>query len=114
MRDGQFELKLGRDNDLVLRCTPHALRNIEKKHGGIRAVLEKLYLVEWSVIVDVVRAGLIGDPNEKALNQETLEDEIFKAGIMSLIDPLTEYVMMLGNGGKREEKPKPGQDEGNE
>lgn len=97
MRQGIFELQLN-ENVYSLRCTPAALRFVENKHGGIRNVLQKLYLVEFQTMVDLVTAGLLGGPE---FNKSILEEEIFKHGILELSVTLIDYVNLLGSGGKQ-------------
>lgn len=107
MKQGEFELALG-ENALKLRCTPAALRAIETNHGGIRAVIQKVFNVEFSTIQSIVEAGLIGGP---AYDKATLEQEIFDAGIVDLSIPIVEYITLLGAGGKPsvEEEPAKGE-----
>lgn len=104
---GEFELTLG-ENTLTLRCTPLALKNVETKHGGIRAVTQQLYDVNFQLIKDLIEAGLQGG---QSYDKKTLEQEIFDAGVMNLVEPMMEYLMLLGNGGKppTEEEPKEGE-----
>lgn len=95
-KQGEYELKLN-ENLLVLRCTPAALRYVETKHGGYRAQMQKLFMVEYSIIVDLIEAGLIGG---KEYDKAVLEEEVFKAGTLNLVEPLSEYLGLLVNGGK--------------
>lgn len=108
MKQGEFDLKLG-EYDLKLRCSPLALRAIETKHGGIRAVTQSLYDVNFRLIQDMIEAGLQG--GARTIDKEGLEREIFDAGVMNLVEPMMEYLMLLGNGGKppTEEEPKEGE-----
>jgi hypothetical protein len=95
MKQGEFKLTLGED-ELLLRCTPHALRTVLTKHGGIRAVMQKLYLVEFDIMFDLIASGL----GETKFDKNNLEENIFLAGIINLVEQLTEFVDLLGNGGK--------------
>lgn len=96
MRQGEFALNLN-ENVIPLRCTPAALRFAENKHGGIRNLLQKIYMVEYQTMLDIIEAGLIGAPH---YDKELLAEEVFKHGTMNLIVPLTDYINLLGNGGK--------------
>lgn len=109
-RLGVFELSLNGDDPLKLRCTPHALRFIEKKHGGLRLVIQKITFVEFQTMLDLIDAGLAGG---MAYDKKVLEEEVFKHGLYNLIVPLTDYINLLGNGGQppqdEKEAPKEGE-----
>ncbi len=102
MKQGEFKLTLG-ENNLTLRCTPAALRAIETDHGGLRNVFSKLYQVEFKTIKDIIKAGLIGGLK---YDESVLEQEIFDHGLIDLLEPLTEFLNLLGNGGRPPEKKK--------
>lgn len=103
MKDGEFPIKIA-DDELVLRATPHVLRTILSKYGGIRQVLQKIYMIEEEAIYDVIVAALSGpDPNgvQRAKNwKSVVRDNIFEHGILDLVDPLTTFVTFLANGGR--------------
>jgi len=107
MKDGEFTIKLAEDN-LLLRATPHALRTILTKYGGVKNVLQKIYLIEEEVMFDIIVAALSGpDPDgiPKLRNwKEVIRENIFSHGIINLVDPMTEYVMLLANGGRHAKK----------
>lgn len=105
MKPGQLKFQLDEDI-VVLKATPHALRTILSKHGGMRNAIQKVYMMEVDIMEDIIEAGLA--PIE--IQKDTLRENVFKSGIINLIDPLTEYLMLLANGGKQPEEPKKGDD----
>ena len=106
MKDGEYPITICED-ELVLRASPHVLRTILTKHSGIRQVLQKIYMIEEEAIFDVLSAAL-SDPADTARNpkargwKEILRENIFKHGILNLVEPTTGFVTFLANGGKHE------------
>lgn len=110
MKDGEYPLKLDQD-EVVLRASPHVLRTILTKHQGIRQVLQKIYMIEEEAIYDVIVAGLADTPGMSKDWKSTVRDNIFKHGILDLVEPIIGFVNFLGNGG-RHEAPKEEDDSG--
>ena len=108
MKDGEISFQL--DEDVItLKATPHALRVVLTKHGGMRRAIEKVFMMEADIMEDIIEAGLA----PQKINRQILSENVFKAGIINLIAPLTEYLMLLANGGKKpEEKKEGGEPEG--
>lgn len=97
MKQGEMELKLGEDN-LVLRATPHALRFIISRHEDLRTAIQRVYMLNDKVIYDVIEAAVTD--GKTSINRAALEENAFSEGIINLIEPITEYLMLLANGGK--------------
>lgn len=97
MKQGEMELKLDVDN-LVLKATPHALRTILSKHEDMRTAINKVYMMNFEIMCDIVEAAIYDGKTK--VNKQYLEENVFNEGIINLIDPLTQYLMLLSNGGK--------------
>lgn len=97
MKQGEMELQLGPDK-ITLRATPHALRIVLSKHEDLRTALQRVYMMNDSIMYDIIEAAV--SDGKKAINREALQANVFEYGIINLIEPLTEYLMLLANGGK--------------
>jgi len=102
MKDGELSLKLDEET-ITLKATPHALRVVLTKHGGMRKAIEKVFMMESDIMEDIIEAGLAPEK----INRQILSENVFKTGIINLVGPLTEYLMLLANGGKKPEENKP-------
>lgn len=98
MKEGTQVLRLEEDV-ITLKATPHALRVILTKHGGMRNAIQKVYMMEADIMEDIIEAGVAPTP----VDRKTLSENVFKSGIINLIEPLTEYLVLLANGGKKPE-----------
>ena len=112
MRQGEFELQLSEENKLSLRCSPHVLRLIEKKYGGIVTLLNRLSMLEFTVMVDIIEAAVKTESNSAAFNRQVLEQEVWEHGLYDLIVPLVDYINLLANGGKPPKDSKEKSEEG--
>ena len=97
MKQGEMELQLGPDK-ITLRATPHALRTVLSKHEDLRTALQRVYMMNDSIMYDIIEAAV--SDGKKAINREALQTNVFEYGIINLVEPLTEYLMLLANGGK--------------
>lgn len=109
MKLGEFTFQLAEDT-IVLKATPHALRTVLVKHGGMRSAIQKVYMMEADIMEDIIEAGLAPTP----INRDVLAENVFNAGIINLIEPLTNFLMLLANGGKPPEEKKKGDDSAGE
>ena len=98
MKQGEMELKLGDDN-LVLRATPYALRFILSKHEDLRTAIQRVYMMNDKVIYDILEAGVTD--GKVQINRKALEENAFNEGLINLIGPMTDFLMLLANGGKK-------------
>ena len=76
----------------TLRCTLKAAKLVNSG-GGYGEVLRKLAVFDHDAYVHVVAAGMGKKPGD-------VEDAVYRAGLPSLTEPLSEYVMLLANGGR--------------
>jgi hypothetical protein len=84
---GEVDTPLG-----TLKSTLRAARTVNSM-GGFAEVFRKLAVFDFDAYVSVVAAGLGKKPSE-------VEDDVFKAGLPALVEPLSTYVEYLSNGGK--------------
>ena len=111
LSDGVLTLQLPEYGELELLCTPGAMGKISHRLNGVAHALQKINLLEWEAMCVIVRAGAnLGDKDA-----QKIENALFKFGIVNLSSALTEYMIMLTNGGKMPdatadevEKPKAG------
>lgn len=101
-KQGEVTIVLEEDT-IVLKPTPHALRTVLTECGGAREIFRKIYMLEYDVIFKVMEAGVTASYS-KAPDKKNLEENIYKHGIVNLVEPLTDYVNLLINGGKLPEK----------
>ena len=103
-KQGEVKLQMGR-NEVVLRPTPYALREVLTELGGARLIYGALYNLEYRAFFGLIKAG-VANPNEKwtAKDTEALEKEIFDYGLSDLVEPCTRYLTLLINGGREPEK----------
>jgi hypothetical protein len=93
MVDGEVEITLDGKSE-TLRCTLPAARAVNAISGGFLEVYSRLAAIDFEAYVLVVAAGL----NKKPADVETA---VYKNGLPMLTAPLSEFVGMLANGGKR-------------
>lgn len=76
----------------TLRCTLRAAKKVNVG-GGIVEVLRRLGAFDMDAYTAVIAAGL-----DKKMAD--VEDAVFATGMADLNEPVTEYVMLLANGGR--------------
>ncbi len=103
MKQGEVKLKLGPD-EIILRPTPHALRTVLNDFGGVRPLYGKLYNIEYEAVFGIIKAGAVNENGDPMSNDKALEENIYLAGISDLVEPCTEYLELLINGGRPPKK----------
>ncbi|MGM4891269.1 hypothetical protein [Tardiphaga sp. 839_C3_N1_4] len=76
----------------TLRCTLKAGKLVNSG-GGFGEVLRKLAVFDMDAYVHVVAAGLGRKPAD-------VEEAVYKTGLVDLTEKLSEFVMLLANGGR--------------
>lgn len=89
---GEVDIELGGKTE-TLKATLKAAKLVSGSAGGFQNVLRQLALFDHDAYVSVVAAGLGKKPAD-------VENSVFAAGLPSLTDALSDYVMLLTNGGK--------------
>ena len=93
-------IKLFLDGERVeLVPTRYALEKLSSKYQNMNTVIEQLIGHNFNVMTDIVYFGTGG----KADIEKT-KDAIYEAGIVNLLEPLTDYLMLVMNNGKRPSK----------
>ncbi len=97
---GDLNITLDGD-DVPLRCTPMAMKELCARHGSLIATQQKVSMFDFGAMVDVVEAG-IGSKQLKHLeiNRTKLETAVYEAGLATISAPITRFILMLANGGK--------------
>lgn len=82
----------------TLRPTLRAAQAISKQSGGIIAAVNAVGRFDLETMTAVIALGLnVTSPN--ALN--ALAEKIYTTGMADLVEPVTTYLTVLANGGKR-------------
>jgi hypothetical protein len=76
----------------TLRCTLRAAKRVNLL-GGFAEVLRKLAVFDFDAYVGVVASGLNKAP-------DAIEDAVYQTGTVALLEPLSNYVKLLANGGR--------------
>lgn len=103
--DGQVTLRLGEET-YYLTPTIGATKAIGRDLGGLVQAMAKVQALDFDAMHTIVRHGL--QPDDKLAKK--LQGLLFRGGMARLISPLTEYLLILANGGQRPEPPKPDSD----
>lgn len=93
---GHVEIVLDGEK-VTLAPTLFAATHICKHFGGFQAALSKVSAFDLESYAAVVRAGLGYKTDKEAFG---LLDKVFASGVLNLFTPLSDYLMILANGGK--------------
>ncbi len=111
--DGAVEIILVGSDPVLLKCTVGAALRLCRQPGGLEStneatstVTSRLLDLDIPTMAEIIRAGL--DIGQGAV--KTLEEQIFKTGLLEVRRQLAPYVGALKNGGK----PLTADDEGGE
>lgn len=88
---GAVEITLDEKRE-TLRSSLKAAKAVNA-HGGFMHVLGRLGAMDQDFYVLVVSAGLDKKPS-------AIEEAVYKTGLTNLTSELTDYVLLLSNGGK--------------
>lgn len=77
----------------TLRCTLKAAKTVNALAGGFQGALARLAAMDQEAYFQIVAAGLGKKPMD-------VEQSVYEAGLTTLTEPLTNFVIMLANGGK--------------
>lgn len=89
---GQVELQLG-DETLTLQPTLAALHKIDRAFGSLREASERVANLSLDALVTIITAGAGLD----AQAAKALPERVFRAGILNLVGPVSEYLLVLMN-----------------
>jgi hypothetical protein len=96
--NGDVTITLG-GREAVLKCTLGAAMKVDEELGGFAGALQAVSTFRLSAFVCVVAAGL-GKP------QQDVREAVFKEGLTNLIGPVSEYLALLTNGGRKADEVK--------
>jgi len=105
---GQITVTLDGE-EVVLKPTIAAAKNISRLLGGFQAAHQALFAQNLDAYVTVVRHGLGMKTEAEA---KGLEDRVFRTGLRALVGPLTDFILILANGGRPLEEAAEGEGEG--
>lgn len=93
VNEGEVEVTLA-GKPAVLRSTLRAAKTVDAKCGGFQSAYSRLAAFNMEAYAIVVAAGLGKQPHE-------VEDAVYQTGMTDLIGPLSEFVTLLMNGGRK-------------
>ena len=76
----------------TLVCSPRAAKRVNTL-GGMAETLRRLAVFDMDAYTVVIAAGLNKNP-------ESVENSVYSAGLVDLLEPLSTYVKLLANGGR--------------
>ena len=96
--NGDVTINLG-GREAVLKCTLGAAMKVDEQLGGFVEAMRALTTFRLAAFICIVAAGL-----DKP--QQDVREAVFREGMTNLIGPLTTYLELLGNGGRKPEQVK--------
>jgi hypothetical protein len=94
--DGEMTVPFG-DGTTTLTANLFAAKGISRHFGGFQSAMNKVASGDLEAFTAVVRYGM-------GIRSDTeghfVEQQVFRAGILRLTAPLTEFVLICANGGK--------------
>jgi hypothetical protein len=94
--DGEIDVPFA-DEKIRLTANLFAAKGISRHFGGFQQAMNKVGAGDLEAFIAVVRYGLGIRSDAEA---KLIEERVFRAGVLRLTAPLTEYVLILANGGK--------------
>lgn len=101
LNSGEVTITLGGE-ERTLAPTLGAATRISRAFNGFQGALQQLQASDLDAYVTVIQHGL-GLRTEA--ETKGLREKVWAAGLNRLVLPLTEYVLMLSNGGRPLEEP---------
>lgn len=94
---GEVSIKIN-GQQYTLKASLQAYRMVNMIGPGFTPVLQSIRNFDAAVITQIICCGTGKMANGDA---EKVETEVFAHGLMDLADPVTEFVTMLANGGRK-------------
>lgn len=104
MTKATVTISLPTDGDVELVPTLAGMEYLSKQGDNFQAVYAKLASMNFDMYAHVIKAGLMSTPNGKQAKVSTIKEEVYEAGIISLMEPLIRFVTILLNGGNEPAK----------
>lgn len=92
--ESTVRIRLG-DRDVELVATLEGTILMSRAYGGLKRVVDLVKDLDIEAMAVVIRAGMLVDGEEA----KAILDDAFKAGLVNLIAPLVEFVLICANGG---------------
>ena len=86
---------------IVLTPSVGAMEFLANKYGPLQKILDGIATLDYNLYTDIIIAGVL----PRKADVKSTKEAVFKHGIIELMPILTEYALLLMNGGK---KPKEG------
>jgi hypothetical protein len=81
--------------EMILRSSLLAAKTINANFGSFGEAYQRIAKMDLAAYVAIVAAGVGAKGTPKGL-----DDQIYQTGMPSLVEPLTEYLNLLANGGR--------------
>lgn len=81
----------------TLRPTLRAAQTISKQAGGIMSAVQAIARFDLEVMTGVIALGL---DIKKPAEVNELAEKIYSTGMADLVEPVTQYLSILANGGR--------------
>lgn len=86
---GEVETPVG-----TLRCTLRAAKAVNTSFGSFTAAFQAVQTLNFNGACVIIAAGL------GAKNVGDVEEDVYRTGMPDLVKPLTDYLILLCNGGR--------------
>lgn len=96
VHDGEIVVPYG-DGKATLTANLFAAKGISRHFGGFQTAMNKVTAGDLDAFAVVMRWGLGIRTETEA---KAVEEQVFRAGVLRLTAPLTEFVLICANGGK--------------
>lgn len=82
---------------VTLRPTLRAAQTISKSAGGIVSAVQAVGRFDFDTIVSVIALGL---NKTTPRDQQDIAEKVYATGLNELVEPVTNYLAILANGGR--------------
>jgi hypothetical protein len=96
LADGEISVPFG-EHTATLTANLFAAKGISRHFGGFQTAMNKVAAGDLDAFAVVVRYGMGIKSDAEARH---IEEQVFRAGVLRLTAPLTEFVLICANGGK--------------
>lgn len=104
MSKATVTIELPNNGEIELVPSLAAMEYLGKHNENFQAVFAKLGSMNFETYAHVIKAGLLTNSKAKNTPLANFKEEVYEAGVISLMEPLIRFVSILLNGGKEPSK----------
>ena len=104
MTKATVKIELPNNGEVELIPSLAAMEYLSKQSENFQAVYAKLSTMNLDMFAHVIKAGLSTNSQAKNTPLSNFREEVYEAGMISLMEPLIRFVTILLNGGKEPSK----------